>query len=291
MGWENRDYHREDGGFGGGGGVRSLRFLLPRTPLAIGLIIANVVIFIAQAVTGPYAGGSPLVRWGALSFIDSVALTQPWRWLTYQYLHGSGSHLFFNMLGLYFFLPILEQRWGWKRTYLFYTSGGLAAGATFGIISIWYPGLIVGASGSLLAVLGAVAVIAPDMRVMAMMLIPLTMRMLAILYAVFYLLSIIGDRSGSDAAHLGGLVFGAAAVFLGRGAPMRFWEAQTTRVKHRRKEKAIQAERDEVDTIDRILAKVSASGMNSLTRSERNVLQQATERQRKADLARLQRAR
>jgi membrane associated rhomboid family serine protease len=284
MAWEDRAYNREGNTFDRGGGGRSLRFLLPRTPLAITLIVVNVVIFFVQAFSGPFAGGSSLVRWGALTFHDSLALTEPWRWITYQYLHGSGSHLFFNMIGLYFFVPILEQRWGWKRALAFYTAGGIAAGVTYGIISIWHAGVLIGASGSLLAVLGAVAVIAPDMQVLAMMVIPLTMRMLAILYAVLYTFSIIGDRSPSDAAHLGGLAFGAVAVYFGGGVFSRVWSQQADNWRQKRKLRRHRMVQEESDAIDRILQKVHDSGMNSLSRSERQMLKRATERQRKRDL-------
>src|SRR4051794_40717666 len=107
MAWEDRPYYRDNPSFGGGG-MGSLRFLLPRTRLAIALILANVAVFIAQAVTGPVAGASPIVEWGVLTFQRGLAFTQPWRWITYQYVHGGGSHLFWNMLGVYFFVPVLE---------------------------------------------------------------------------------------------------------------------------------------------------------------------------------------
>ena len=290
MAWEDRPYYRENPSYGGGMGS-SLRFLLPATRLGIALIVANVAVFLVQAITGPVAGVSPIVRWGRLDFNDAVAFIQPWRWITYQYIHGGGSHLFWNLIGLYFFVPVLEGMWGWKKTLGFYTAGGVAAGATFGIMSILYPtaGLI-GASGSLLAVLGAVAVIAPDMRVLAMLVIPITMRTLAILYTVLYLFTIIGDRNMSDVAHLGGLAFGAAFVFFGR----RFGgivERQRHGWVQRRRQQEVRREQSEQETIDRILQKVHEKGMNSLSWSEKRALKQATERQRQTEAARARRAR
>ena len=66
---------------------------------------------------------------------------------------------------------------------------------------------------------------------------------------------------------------------------------QPSRWAVRREEKRLRQEREEQETIDAILAKVSAQGMNSLTRSEKKTLERATERQREADLARARRAR
>jgi membrane associated rhomboid family serine protease len=269
----------------------SLRFLLPRTRLAMVLILVNLFVFLVQAFTGPAAGASPLVQWGRLTFIDGLAFTQPWRWITYQYLHGSGGHLFFNMLTAYFFVPVLEQMWGWRKTFLFYTAGGIAAGVVYGLMSLAYPNVgLIGASGSLLAILGAVAVIAPDMQVLMMMVIPMTMRVMAILFAVLYLLNIIGDRNMSDTAHLGGMAFGAAYAYF-----ERHFGGAIDRQRHqwgqRRKRREATAERDEQETIDRILEKVHQKGMNSLSWSERRTLKRATERQRQTEAARARRAR
>src|SRR5687768_6470672 len=100
MGWEDRPYYREEAS---GPGSRSLRFLLPRTRLGIGLVLANVIVFLAQAFSGPAAMFSPLVEWGELDFSGARAFTQPWRWITYQYLHAGGMHLFWNLIGIYFF--------------------------------------------------------------------------------------------------------------------------------------------------------------------------------------------
>jgi membrane associated rhomboid family serine protease len=290
MAWEDRAYNREVNSFGGGGGGRSLRFLLPRTPLAISLILINLAVFLLQATT---PAGYALARWGPLTFINGAAFTEPWRWITYQYLHGGAMHFFFNMLGIYFFLPMLEERWGWKRAFAFYTAGGIAAGVTYGLMVLALPGLsfLVGASGSIMAVFGAIAVLNPQMQVLAMMVIPINIRVLAILFAVIYLLSIVGDRDKSDAAHLGGLAFGAAAVYFGGGVFSRVWTRQTSNWQRRQKQRAVRAEQDESEAVDRILQKVRDTGMNSLSRSERQTLKRATERQRMADVARASRGR
>src|SRR5262249_4759651 len=155
--------------------------------------------------------------WGMLTLEEGLAFKQPWRWLTYQYLHGGGGHLFFNLIGIYFFIPPLEVRWGWKRTLAFYTAGGLFAGACFAAMSAMLfhgEGPLVGASGCIFAVLGALTLLAPDMQVLAMLVVPITMRTLTLLYTILFIFTVIGDRNVSDAAHLGGLAFGFFAPYL-----------------------------------------------------------------------------
>jgi membrane associated rhomboid family serine protease len=279
MAFEDRQYNRE---YNAGSGPKFI-FPMP-SKLTFGLIVACVAAFFLQAFV------PRVTEHGALILFDGLWYKQPWRWITYQYMHGGGGHLFFNLIGIYFFVPALEARWGWKKTLGFYTAGGLASGLAFWAMSLMFMrggGILIGASGCIFAVLGALTFLAPDMQVLAMMVIPITMRTLALLYTVFFIFTIIGDKSLSDAAHLGGLAFGFFTPWLAGPAMGRFVEDW----RRRQRTRARQTEVDEQQSIDRILQKVHDTGMNSLTRGEKKTLQRATERQRQADLARARRAR
>ena len=59
----------------------------------------------------------------------------PWQLLTYAFLHGSFTHLFFNMLGLWMFGVELEHLWGAKRFLQFLLAATLAAAATPFLVS------------------------------------------------------------------------------------------------------------------------------------------------------------
>jgi membrane associated rhomboid family serine protease len=273
MAWEDRAYYREGSSYGSGP-----KFIFPMpSKLTFAVIIANVAVFLLRIFPDAYFWS---VEHGALDFRGKLAFIQPWRWITYQYIHGGAAHLFFNMISIYFFLPMVERAWGWKRAFAFYTAGGIAAGVAFGFISIFYPGSrLIGASGSIMAVLGAATAIAPDMQILALI-IPMTMRTLALLYTVFYILSVVGDRDVSDAAHLGGLAFGFIAVRFGKG----IWQNSTRRYERSRVRRRVEQDRAEQEMVDHILEKVSVHGMNSLTRGERKALKKATEHQRERDL-------
>ncbi|HVT90436.1 MAG TPA: rhomboid family intramembrane serine protease [Tepidisphaeraceae bacterium] len=297
MAWQDRAYNREDGPSRGG-----MKFVFPMpSRLTFGLIVVCVVVFFLQRLT---SFGDAIERYGALTFEGGKAFIEPWRWITYQYLHAGGQHLFWNLLSIYFLVPMLERLWGWKRTFVFYTLGGVAAGVTFGILGLFtYTPILIGASGCIFAVLGALAVVMPGAQILAMLVIPITMRTLALLYAVLFTFTVIGDRNMSDAAHLGGLVFGfLAARYAGHWFHQPRWtggeeneygsnayEALTAAPKRRsrwaakRAMKLARAEREERELIDRILAKVSAQGMHSLNWLERRALRKATEHQRQRD--------
>src|SRR3954470_10161707 len=105
MAWEDRAYNREDQASGSG---PKLIFPMP-SKLTFALIIACVIVFFVERLTGP--AGESISQYGFFSFANGFAYKQPWRWLTYQYMHGGGMHLFWNILSIYFFVPPLERLW------------------------------------------------------------------------------------------------------------------------------------------------------------------------------------
>jgi len=99
------------------------------------LLIINLLFFLAQLLFkhqfGQMAEGPPrdvLAEKLGLFFPlgDNFAFYQ---FITYQFLHGDFGHLFFNMLGLWFFGYQLENVWGPKRFLIFYLVCGLGAAA------------------------------------------------------------------------------------------------------------------------------------------------------------------
>ncbi|HYO09297.1 MAG TPA: rhomboid family intramembrane serine protease [Tepidisphaeraceae bacterium] len=280
MAWENRPYYRDDPGF-----RTRFGFTAP-TPVAWGLIIACIALFVVQAATGDFRHGQGLSYWGGLTFRDGKAFIQPWRWISYQYLHGSASHIFFNLIGIYFLVPPVERIWGGRNTFIFYTLGGIAAGVLYGIINLFIPsGLLVGASGSIFAMLGALALLMPDMQILLFFVIPISIRALAVLLGLLWFLVVISAGDPSAAAHLGGLAFGFAGPYFGRGA----WSNFAANLRRSRERREVAAERAETEQIDAILQKVHDHGMNSLSRRERSTLKKATERQRQREVARARR--
>lgn len=281
MGYQDRPYHQDDdGGMSGG------MFTMPKpTPLTLALIGVCLVVLLLESITR--SAGSPLIRWGELRFQNGLAWREPWRWITYQYLHGGAAHYFFNMIGVYFFVPPLEAMWGWRKTFAFYTAGGIVAGAVYGIFSLFFlTGGLIGASGSIFAVLGAVALLSPQMQII-LVFFAVPIRIAAALFAGFFVLSAVVDGDLSNAAHLGGLAFGFLAPYYGRG----HFAGIARKLQHAQQKREMLAEQHEQAGIDAILAKVSAHGMQSLSWFEKRTLRKATEHQRARDLARAQKYR
>lgn len=94
-------------------------------PVTKNLLIINVLVFAAMALVPSL--GALLDRWCALYSIESPGF-RAWQLVTYMFLHGSFSHLFFNMFALLMFGGIIEWTLGSKRFLTYYMSCGIGAG-------------------------------------------------------------------------------------------------------------------------------------------------------------------
>ena len=95
------------------------------TPTVRNLLIANILFFLAQSNFLPQ-----ITQLGSLYPLGSPYF-KAWQFLTYMFLHGSWTHLLFNMFGLISFGPMLEQRWGGTRFLTFWLICGFGAGVLY----------------------------------------------------------------------------------------------------------------------------------------------------------------
>jgi membrane associated rhomboid family serine protease len=118
------------------------------------LIGINVGVYVAELIQGGgvYGVNSKIYEKGVL-WAPFVAQGDWWRLLTAAFLHYGPFHLLLNMLGLYWFGSLLEQRIGSGRYLLIYLVSGLAGSAGALVVSPTNP--TVGASGAIFGILGA----------------------------------------------------------------------------------------------------------------------------------------
>jgi membrane associated rhomboid family serine protease len=240
------------------------------TPVVQVLILANIAGFVLQSVMPALAN--------ALVFVPRLILVRPWSVVTYMFLHGGLMHLGFNMLALFFFGPRIEARIGSKRfAILFFASG--VAGA---VVSLFFSGSpIIGASGGVFGVMMAFAWFWPEERIFLWGVLPVPARMLVIMTTAIALFSGFGGRGGNIAhfAHLGG--YAGAFLYLkwidrARGQFRKKATAAPASAIRR-----VEGWRDidmsgvhEVnrEQVTRILDKIAAQGVASLTPQERTFL-------------------
>ncbi len=142
--------------------------------------------------------------------------------LTSLFLHGSVTHLAFNMLFLWIFGNNLEDRWGRFRYLLFYLGAGVAATLAFVISSPSSAVPLIGASGAIAGVMGAYLVLFPRARILGLLgFIPLPLPAWVFLGFWFFSQFIGGSDGVAYAAHVGGFLFGMAVGGLVRSATPR----------------------------------------------------------------------
>ncbi len=253
------------------------RMSFPRpTPVVKWLLIVNIVVFLSRYLIPKF--GAFLLYWFSVWPKTPGMSMQIWRLITYQFLHGGLGHIFWNMFILFFFGPMLERLWGSRKFLTFY----LVCGATGGI---FYPILahigwldvapLIGASGSILGMLAAAAILFPNMIVYIFGVFPLKMSVLAIILAVMSMLSVlrpdVSANAGGEAAHLGGMVAGALYVISEKWRRRFKMKVQTGIW-----QKKMTEHQNLQDDVDRILKKVHDHGLHSLTHKEKKMLKQAT---------------
>jgi membrane associated rhomboid family serine protease len=246
------------------------------TPWVLRITLATIAVFFLQ---NTIAGLNE-----TLAFVPQLALVRPWTFVTYMFLHAPGfGHIFFNMLTLFFFGPRVEDRLGGRAFLgLYFTSG--IAGALLSI-PVGYP--IIGASGAIFGVLLAYAWFWPRNQMLIWGIIPIEARYMVLLMTGISLYFGFGGAGGGNVAHfahLGGFVGGYIFLkVLQRNAGSERFKRQmqplapkleTTagamdRWRRIKRDGLHEVNRDE---LDRILDKISASGIASLTPGEREFL-------------------
>jgi len=273
------------------------------------LIYINVAVFLLihlGLVIGRLSGNEPSVALyiGKIFALDAKFgdfIYHPWGIITSIFAHFSFLHLAFNMLFLYFSGRIFEQLFDQKRLIYTYILGGIA-GSIFEILANSLlpafelsSSVIVGASGSIMAIFFAIAFHQPKMTVNLFGVFPVRIIILAGLFLLTDFLNLGINDGTAHFAHIGGAILGIISVqnlysssnlvnamqrlgdsfikFISKGSPRKRMKVVTknntrnqTDAEYNQQKKNKQAE------IDRILDKISKSGYDSLTRQEKDFL-------------------
>ncbi len=300
MGIYDRDYIR---GKGSTGSYRAgfSRDFAARAPVSITtwLVIINVAIFLI-AIFAPQLYNA-LFYFGHFSTARLFAL-EVWRLLSFQFLHASLGHLLGNMIGLWLFGIVVEQYLDRKRYLAFYLVCGIAGGLMYLVLNALgvlvgqvfgaaaVPGLLlndpttplVGASAGVFGVIAACARLEPNLRVYLFFVLPIRMKWFAYGYVAFAFFVVLlgGPNAGGQAAHIGGFIAGYFFarnhhllrdffdVFDNSNLPPRQKKGRR-KAARRAPAKAAAADAE----IDRILDKISAEGIQSLTPREKKLLE------------------
>ncbi len=258
------------------------------TPWVRGLIIANAVVYL---LTITVFTGQWLIQFSAFSAAELG--TRPWTFITYMFVHGGPMHLLFNMLMLFFFGPAVEERLGGSSFAFYYFTCGVGGAILAIALSVLGPvSPVIGASAAVLGVTLAFAMFWPDMPVYVFPLpFPVKVKWLVAFLVITDLLFLRVNDGIAHFAHLGGFLFGF--IYLKSEAHLsQRTQAIVHEVKRVSRPKAgatvtrrpapaqVDSSSPDVhsiyDDIDRILDKISKTGMDSLTPEERKRLDEGS---------------
>ena len=208
------------------------------------LLIINIICFLGATVMGSSFNFNEIFGlhyWQATNF-------HLYQLVTYMFMHGSWTHLFFNMFALWMFGGIIERTFGQNRFILYYMICGLGAALcqevsqTVQVYSMIAPQgatlndlfnlstadrmvlnnlTTVGASGSIYGILLAFGMCYPEERIFVFPLpVPLKAKWFVMIYVVIELLSALSQRGDGVAhvAHLGGMLFGYIMIKMWRNS-------------------------------------------------------------------------
>ncbi len=153
-----------------------------------------------------------------------------WQFFTYQFVHGSFLHLFFNMLALYYFGVPIEQKTGTKEFLLYYFLIG-TLGGVFSFFIYYAAGMyiivLMGASGAVFGILLLYAVLFPHSVIYLWAVIPVPAPVLILGYAVIELIGIFSANDGvAHLTHFLGLLFGWLYILIRFGVnPIKIWNS------------------------------------------------------------------
>lgn len=288
------------------------------------LIIINVVIFLGLGLLYVVAkiSNTPFIftevyKQFTLPSDLSEFVFRPWSLLSYGFAHHFSFelgivgifHIFFNMLGFYWFGRVFVEFLGSDKLIAVYVLGVIAGGLAFLLIyntvgpyspNIFHFGsTLVGASAAVYAVMTATAVLLPDYSFYLLFFGPVKIKYIAGFYIAVSFLSSVGANAGGEIAHLGGaLIGGVYTKQLQAGNNWGGWVTATmywiknlfkprpsVKVSYRNREyeqykKATEKKGGNISQaeIDAILDKISAGGYESLTKDEKEKLFNASKK-------------
>jgi membrane associated rhomboid family serine protease len=138
--------------------ARRIHNQLRSAPAVLILIVLNVVAFLFEMSVGDSNDPEVLHRIGALEPYSVVVQHEYWRFVTALFLHGGLLHLGFNLFALYVLGPPLERSIGTMRFVVCYMISGLGSGAGvlgLTLMDLVQPAQLIGASGSIMGIVGA----------------------------------------------------------------------------------------------------------------------------------------
>jgi len=248
------------------------------------IIFLNVAIYLAPFLINTILflfniKNIDLIKWFTIDADFGQLIFKPWSIITYGFLHGSFSHIFWNMIILYYFGKILNNLFGDKLLKKLYLSGIVAGGLTYVISYNVFPvfrgveSVMIGASAGVMSVLFYLASYSPQMGI-RIFFFDIKIIYIALFLFFYDIIQIPLNNSGGHIAHIGGAIWGYYyCISNNKGEDFTQSIFNIFKTTKKKNTKASQNNNNfDQKKIDSILDKISDSGYDSLTKKEKEYL-------------------
>ena len=257
------------------------------------LIVINIIFFIIPLILNTFLWLFELKDISILDYFvveaDLMSLIfKPWSLITYGFLHGSFSHLFWNMIMLFYFGNILVNYFGDKRLLNVFFNGILFGGIIYIISYNLFPvftgvsSKMIGSSAGVMAILFYITSYNPN-HTIRFFFVNIKLLYIAVFLLLMDIIQIPVDNSGGHIAHLGGALIGFLMFRSFKGIDfVDIYTNLSTRKNNKKikRNKTFSGSNFNQKKIDSILDKISESGYESLTKEEKNYLFKASNKKK-----------
>jgi membrane associated rhomboid family serine protease len=262
-------------------------------------IAINAFVFVALLISAAFyfLGDIPnpfkmwVMQYFSLTANWKVFIFKPWTFFTYAFIHEKFFHLLFNMLIFHWFGNLIIEYLNKNRMLFVFWAGVLGGGILY---ALFFDGnQLIGASAGIMALVIASATLLPDYEIVLAIFGRIKLKYVGLAYLIIDLFSMMGSNAGGSVAHLGGALIGyftikqiqagndwsSIVIRTNSFLDKLFSRKNKLKIVYQSKEQA-QASNATVSQaeVDQLLEKITKSGYDSLSKSEKELLFKASKK-------------
>lgn len=262
-------------------------------------IAINAFVFVALLISAAFyfLGDIPnpfkmwVMEYFSLTANWKVFLLKPWTFFSYAFIHEKLFHLLFNMLVFHWFGNLIIEYLNKNRMLFIFWAGVLGGGILY---ALFFDGnQLIGASAGIMALVIASATLLPNYEIVLAIFGRIKLKYVGLAYLVIDLISMMGSNAGGSVAHLGGALIGFLTIkqiqsgndWSNMVIPINnfidklFTRKNKLKIVHQSDQQA-QASKATVSQaeVDQVLEKITKSGYDSLSKSEKKLLFKASKK-------------
>ncbi|CAM1363153.1 Membrane associated serine protease, rhomboid family [Tenacibaculum sediminilitoris] len=277
--------------------LENLKYRLKNAGIVEQLIYGNLAVFLLVHLANVFnfffkSKTNFLVKWFALPANFDEFLTKPWTIITYGFLHTNFLHILLNLIALFYIGHLFKQYFTSKQLLNFYLLGTLFGGIIFIASYNFFPvfssdidvSILLGASAGISAIFIGIATYIPNYELKFPLIGFVKLWVVACIWVAVDIIQIPAGNAGGHLAHIGGALLGFFYVRNASNKELNIFSfINKLFTKKEKKLKTVynsgnKTPKNSVDKtrnqteIDAILDKISKSGYDTLSKSEKEFL-------------------